>query len=100
MASSMTREATDWATESAGQLGEKASAMLHGAQDMAVDLTHRTQEGLGAIKEVASGYVEQGREKAEALGRTVRGQVREWPLSWLLVAAGVGLLLGIVLARR
>lgn len=100
MASSMTREATDRAKESAGQLGEKASAMMHGAQDMAADLTHRAQEGLGAVKEAASLYVEQGREKAEALGRTVEGQVKEWPLSSLLVATGIGLLLGIVLARR
>ena len=100
MASSMTREATDRARESAGQLGEKASAIMHGAQDVAADLTHRAQEGLGAIKEAASGYVEQGREKAEALGRTVGGQVKEWPLSSLLVATAVGVSLGIVLARR
>lgn len=100
MRSSMTREATDRAKESAGQLGEKASAMMHGVQDAAADLTHRAQEGLGAIKEAASGYVEQGREKAEALGRTVEGQIKAWPLSSLLVATGVGLLLGIVLARR
>lgn len=100
MASSLTREATDRVKESAAQLGEKAGAMMHGAQDMAADVTHRAQEGLGAVKEAASGYVEQGREKAEALGRTVGEQVKEWPLSSLLVAAGVGLLLGIVLARR
>ena len=100
MASSMTREATDRAKESAGQLGEKASSMMHGAQDVAADLTHRAQEGLGAIKDAASGYVEQGREKAEALGRTMGGQIKEWPLSSVLVAAGVGLLLGIILARR
>ena len=67
---------------------------------MANDLTHRAQEGLGTIKEAAAGYVEQGREKVETLGRTVGGQVKEWPLSSLLVATGVGLLLGVVLARR
>ena len=100
MSNTMAREVADKAKEAAGHVGETASAMMHGAQDMAADLTHRAQEGLGAIKEAASGYVEQGREKAEALGRAVEGQVKEWPLSALLIAAGVGLLIGVVVARR
>ena len=97
MSNTMAREAADKAKESAGQVGARASAMMHGAQDVAADLTHRAQEGLGAIKEAASDYVEQGREKAAALGRTVEGQVKEWPFSAVLVAAGVGLVLGVVL---
>ena len=100
MASSLTRAATDRAKESVGQLGEKASAMMHGAQEAAANLGHRAQEGLGAIKDAASEYIDQGREKAAALGRSVEEQVKEWPLSALLVATGVGVLIGVVLARR
>ena len=100
MSNTMAREVADKAKESAGQVGERASAMMHGAQETAADLGHRAQESFGAIKDAASEYIDQGREKAAALGRTVEGQVKEWPLSALLVATGVGLLIGVVLARR
>ena len=100
MANSMLRETTDKLRESAGQVGEKASAMAHVARDTATDLSHRAHESLGTIKEAASGYIEEGRDRVKALGRTVGGQVQEWPLPALIVAAGVGLLIGVVLARR
>jgi ElaB/YqjD/DUF883 family membrane-anchored ribosome-binding protein len=74
--------------------------VVHGAQDAAIDFARRAQEGLGAAKDVASRYVRQGRETVEALGRTVEGQVKEWPLSALLVAAGIGVLVGVFAARR
>lgn len=100
MSNTMAHEAADRAKASAGQVGEVASTMMHGAQETAANLGHRAQESFGAIKDAASGYIDQGREKAAALGRTVEGQVKEWPLSALLVATGVGLLIGVVLARR
>ena len=100
MGKSMMSEMADKAKESAAQVGEKASAMMHGAQDTATDVSHRAHESLGAFKEAASGYVEEGREKIEALGRTVGRRVQEWPLAALLVAAGIGLLCGVVVARR
>jgi ElaB/YqjD/DUF883 family membrane-anchored ribosome-binding protein len=74
--------------------------MMHDAQEAAVDFAHRAQEGLEGAKDAACGYVRHGREKAEALGRAVEGQVKEWPLSALLVAAGIGVVVGIVWARR
>lgn len=83
------KDAAGKAKECAGQLGEKAQEVWHDAQ-----------ESLGAAKEAASGCIRQGREKVEALGRAVEGKVKEWPLSALLVAAGVGVLVGVVVARR
>ena len=100
MSHSMTREAAGQAKEFAGQVSEKAVAMMHVAQETAADLSHRAQEGAGAMQEAAAGYLGRGREKAEAFGRTVEAQVKEWPFWSLLVASGVGLLLGVVLARR
>ncbi len=100
MANSTTRQMADKAKESAAQFGEKAGAMLHGAHDAAAEVSHRAQESLAAVKESASGYIEEGREKVQSLGRTVERQVRRWPLSALLVAAGFGFLLGVLLVRR
>jgi ElaB/YqjD/DUF883 family membrane-anchored ribosome-binding protein len=100
MSNTMAREAADKTKESAGQVREMASAMMHGAQETAANVGHRARKSFGAIKDATSGYIDQGRERAAALGRTVEGQVKQWPLSALLVATGVGLLIGVVLARR
>lgn len=100
MSNSVTRDVADRTRESLSHAGERASAMMHGAQETAADLSQRAKEGMEVIRDAASGYIDQGREKVAGLGRTVEGQVKEWPLSALLIATGVGLLLGIVLARR
>jgi ElaB/YqjD/DUF883 family membrane-anchored ribosome-binding protein len=100
MSKTMTHVMADKAKQTADQVGEKAGAMMHGAQDAAAQLGQRAQETMGAIKEAASGYVEQAQKKVASLGGTVEGQVKEWPFSALLLATGVGLLLGVVLAQR
>src|SRR5262245_27364906 len=42
---------------------------------------------------------EQGRESFQDLNRTIEGQIREWPLQALLVAGGIGVLLGLLWRR-
>lgn len=97
---SMTRELGDKAKESAGQVGEKAGAMMHEVQEAAADWSHRAQQGFGAVQDAASSYIDQGQETVESLGRTMRGQFQGRPISALVAAAGIGVLLGVVLARR
>jgi len=52
------------------------------------------------IKERAEELVEQGQEAVENLGERVRGQVTARPLASLLAAGGIGLLLGMLIARK
>jgi ElaB/YqjD/DUF883 family membrane-anchored ribosome-binding protein len=42
---------------------------------------------------------EQGRESLQDLNRTIEGQIRERPLQALLVAGGIGVLLGLLWRR-
>ena len=43
---------------------------------------------------------EQGRESLEDLNRTIEAQIRERPLQALLVAGGIGALLGLLWRRN
>jgi ElaB/YqjD/DUF883 family membrane-anchored ribosome-binding protein len=50
-------------------------------------------------QQVATEYYQQGREGLVDLQRTVEAQIREKPVQSLLIAAGVGLLLGLLWRR-
>ncbi len=52
------------------------------------------------LKERAGELVEQGKSKARAVKESAAERVSEHPLSSVLVAAGVGLLIGLMFGRR
>jgi len=51
------------------------------------------------VKETMTEYYEQGRESLQDLNQTLEAQIRERPLQTLLVAGGIGLLLGLLWRR-
>lgn len=52
------------------------------------------------IRNRAHELVEDGQVAAANLGAKVRGQVRDRPLTALVVAGGIGLLLGLLVSRK
>ena len=54
----------------------------------------------GQVEETMTEYYEQGWESLADLNQTPEAQVRERPLPVLLVAGGIGLLLGFLWRRR
>lgn len=52
------------------------------------------------LRERTEKAVEDGQEALENLGSKFRGQVRERPMTALVVASGIGLLLGLLIARK
>ena len=52
-----------------------------------------------SVKETMIEYYEQGRESLQDLNQTLEAQIRERPLQTLLVAGGIGLLLGLLWRR-
>ena len=52
------------------------------------------------IRQGADNFVEDSRETLENLRGKLRGQVRERPMTSLVVAGGIGLLLGLLIARK
>jgi ElaB/YqjD/DUF883 family membrane-anchored ribosome-binding protein len=59
-----------------------------------------TREKLGEAREAAADYYEKGRVKAGELESQLTDYVRAKPLKSVLIAAGVGALLGILASRR
>jgi len=85
--------AADSAREQAGRIREKAANAYHQARDVA-------SEQLGRAGERAREAYEHSRDTVSAWGDDVRDYIQQEPMKALLVAAGVGLLLGALWRRR
>jgi ElaB/YqjD/DUF883 family membrane-anchored ribosome-binding protein len=68
-------------------------------QEVGKELRAQTQELMAQGKEVAAEYYEEGRAQVLAWQQQLENQVREKPLQSLLMAAGVGLLFGLLRRR-
>jgi ElaB/YqjD/DUF883 family membrane-anchored ribosome-binding protein len=71
----------------------KAAAAVHDVGDAA-------REKYEDIRNRASEFFEQGREKAQEWEEGAESYIRAKPMQALLIAAGVGVLLGLLMRRR
>jgi ElaB/YqjD/DUF883 family membrane-anchored ribosome-binding protein len=85
-ATSQLRDQTETVREDIRKLGRIARDAAH--------------EKLDEARHTASDYVEQGREKAEQLEDQLVEYVREKPVKSMLIAAGLGIFVGILWAKR
>jgi ElaB/YqjD/DUF883 family membrane-anchored ribosome-binding protein len=58
------------------------------------------QQVVGQVRDRATEYLEQGKAKAADMRVRVEDTVRDHPIKTILVAAGVGVLIGMLLRRR
>jgi ElaB/YqjD/DUF883 family membrane-anchored ribosome-binding protein len=93
----------DKAQEVSAQMREKAQGMGTQMAEKATEtgdyLSHKAQELGTQAQELGAQYYEQGRASLRDLNRTVEGQIRERPIEALLVAGGIGLILGLLWRR-
>lgn len=86
------------------QLYEKMSDAVHSVQEMgglAKEFAHeKFEEVRDNVGESAARYYEQGRTKAKELEQTLEGIIRERPLKAIMIAVGIGLILGGLAIRR
>jgi ElaB/YqjD/DUF883 family membrane-anchored ribosome-binding protein len=68
-------------------------------KDTGREIGQKAQELTTQGKEMAAEYYEQGRERVLAWQEQLENQVREKPLQSLLIAAGIGLLIGLFKRR-
>ena len=69
------------------------------AEETGKEMRDQAQELIAQGKEVAAEYYEEGRNQVLAWQQQLEYQVREKPLQSLLMAAGVGLLFGLLRRR-
>ena len=96
----MARDTADRVREAASDIGGRANRMMRGAGNNRPMGGKGPKERRVGLADAASGYARQGRERIKEFGETVGEQVQERPLTTLLLALGLGLLLGAFFARR
>jgi ElaB/YqjD/DUF883 family membrane-anchored ribosome-binding protein len=69
------------------------------AEESGMEVRDQAQELIAPGKKIATAYYEKGRNQVLAWQQQLENQVREKPLQSLLVAAGVGLLFGLLRRR-
>ena len=82
------------------QLGEQAKEVTNDLQKMGETVRDAAQEKLGQVGEKAAEYCEQGRDKVHGVACACEQFLRERPLRSVLMAAGIGWLLGCFWKRR
>lgn len=88
---------SQWSGSAVREQAEAAKEQLH---DLGEQARERAQEAFSRVRESAVEYSEQGREWLVDLARATENCVRDQPVRSLLVAAGIGCLLGAIFIRR
>lgn len=94
----------DKLTKTANGLANKADSKISDLARKAEEAARRAEtvlhDGVETLRTQGRVYADQAVQKFEAAQETVREQVRERPITGLMAAAGVGFLLGLLVARR
>ncbi len=97
-------KASKVATKTANGLADKADSKITELARKAEAAARRAEtvlhDGVETLRTQSRVYVDQAAERFETAQEAVREQVRERPITGLLAAAGVGFLLGLLVARR
>lgn len=78
---------------------EQSSGVAQNLRDMGQQVKEKAQEQFETLRQSASEYYEQGRDKAMEWEHNVEDYIREQPMKSVLIAAGVGLVLGFIWRR-
>lgn len=83
---------------------EELKATTHAIKEDVVKLGRITrdmaQETVGHLKENANEYYHQGMEKAQHWEKDLEGRIQKNPLKAVLIAAGIGLVVGAIWKKR
>ena len=82
------------------RLGKKARKVKKDLEQMGRTAKDIAEDQLEQVGEIASEYYEQGQDKVHGVACACEQFIRERPLSSVLMAGGVGWLLGRVWKRR
>ena len=79
---------------------DKAATLGHDVQELGKAGRELANDAVGILRDNASEYYQQGVKKAQSLEKNLETKIKENPLQALLIAAGVGFVLGAIWKRR
>jgi ElaB/YqjD/DUF883 family membrane-anchored ribosome-binding protein len=86
-------------SEAGGQMKETAQQVQQDLRDLGGQVRDVAEEKYQHLRDQASQYYQQGRQRAQEWEQGLEQYVQEKPIQSLLIAAGVGMLLGILWRR-
>jgi len=107
--------ATDTLRQGASELRHQAESIAHDVreagkerfaqaretvQEAGSHLQEAAREKAGQVRDTAQEYYQAGRDQMCGMEKNLESRIRENPVTSLCIAAGLGLLVGIVWARR
>ena len=98
--SSATNRVTDSLRSQASAVRDTAEAAREQLHTMGHQATEMAHDAMDQARESASELYAQGRERVSGAASSVEQCIRDQPLRSLLVAAGIGCLLGALWVRR
>jgi ElaB/YqjD/DUF883 family membrane-anchored ribosome-binding protein len=93
-------QGSDGHGSAAEELKNKAADVVEDVRAMGGQVGKAAREQYENLRSKASDYVDQGREKAEEWEDSVESYIKAKPVQALLMAAGVGVILGLLWRRR
>ena len=93
-------QAADLGNNVANKVREKAAEVTQNLRDVGSHVSDSAHEKLGEIKDRANDYYNRSKETAQEWEQSLESYVQEKPLQAVLIAAGVGLVLGLIWRRR
>jgi len=93
-------QAADLGHNVAGKVREKAAEVSQNLRDIGSQVRDTAEQKYGEVKNRAADYYNRSKETAQELEQSLESYVQEKPLQAVLIAAGVGLILGLIWRRR
>src|SRR5262249_43416737 len=75
-------------------------SVLHSARQLGSDVSRSIKAQAKNLGHTATGYLNESRKKARSLEQAAQRRIEQRPLAAVLMAAGLGLLVGIFCGRR
>jgi len=73
---------------------------MHTIHKVGNDAVKAARNGYEDLRDAAGDYVDRGRATAKSMEHSIENQIKERPLSTVLLSLGLGFLAGYVFARR
>ena len=83
----------------AAQIRESAQQVQENLRNLGGQVANVATQQYGQLRDQATQYYEQGRQRATDMEQSLEQYVHEKPIQSLLIAAGVGMVLGVLWKR-